>query len=319
VLVTKEDVLVLPGELVVTPTDGLVVEGLIGGPFTPGQKTYALTNSGGSNLDWLVAKTAAWLSLSAEAGTLAPGEGTNVTVSINAAANVLLAGTFTDTVGFTNLTSGIGNTTRAVSLTVGAIPTVNLTVGVNEPAWGSVSPAGGSYPSGAVVELLATSATYFQFQEWRGDVVSTENPLPLTLATDRSVEAVFVEIYTTIHPTPHWWLASYGYISDFEAAVLLVGANGLPLWQSYVAGLNPNDPASQFRVTGQFTPDGAAYVLNWSTVSNRVYSLWTGSSSLNELAPLPAAQGLPWTIHSFTNTVDAGASAKFYQLRVEKP
>lgn len=317
VQVTKADS--APGVLEITPSEGLLASGLSGGPFLPTQRTYALTNSGGSGLDWLVAKNVDWLSLSATSGMLAPGEGTNVTVSFNAAANALPAGTFNDAVGFTNLTSGIGNTTRAVSLTITPLPTVNLTVTVNEPAWGSVSRSGGSYSAGTALQLLATPATYFQFREWRGGVASTENPLPLTLTADRAVEAVFAEIYTTNHPTPHWWLASYGYTGDFEAAVLQVRANGLPLWQSYVAGLNPNDPTSQFRVTGQFTPDGTAYVLNWSTVSNRVYSLWTGSLSLNNLVPLPGAVDLPWTVHSFTNTVDNGAPAKFYQLRVEKP
>lgn len=150
-------------------------------------------------------------------------------------------------------------------------------------------------------------------------MVSAENPLPLLLSTDLSLTALFAELFTTNQPTPHWWLASYGYTNDFENAVLLVGANRLPLWESYVAGLNPNDPGSQFRITGQFTPEGTAYLLHWSTFSNRIYSLWAGSSSVRELAPLPGALDLPWTINSFTNAVDSAAPARFYQLRVEKP
>ena len=51
-------------------------------------------------------------------GTLAPGADTNVTASYNENANALAAGSYSDTVSFTNLNNGNGNTTRAVSLTV---------------------------------------------------------------------------------------------------------------------------------------------------------------------------------------------------------
>ncbi|MGO9527881.1 MAG: protease pro-enzyme activation domain-containing protein [Verrucomicrobiia bacterium] len=109
------------GQLGVSPGTGLTSSGSLGGPFSPGSQIYALTNSGGATLSWTASETVNWLTLSATSGTLAPGIGANVTVSINADANSLVAGSYADTVSFTNATNGAGNTTRAVSLTITSV------------------------------------------------------------------------------------------------------------------------------------------------------------------------------------------------------
>ncbi len=106
--------------LSVTPATNLTAVGLLGGPFLPASQVYALTNAGTGYLDWQVGKTAAWLTLSASTGTLAPQSATNLTVSINAGALGLPLGLYTDTLLFSNLSSGAGSTTRAASLTVTA-------------------------------------------------------------------------------------------------------------------------------------------------------------------------------------------------------
>src|SRR5215510_6611423 len=127
------------------------------------------------------------------------------------------------------------------------------------------------------------------------------NPLMLVLSTNTAVGAVFGEVLTTNYPTPYWWLAANGYTNDFETVVSSAGANGIPLWQSYIAGLNPNDSESQFRLTGAFAPNGAGYVLNWSTITNRVYTIWASTNLHNGFMPLPEASNLPWTTQTFTN------------------
>src|SRR5260221_2808005 len=86
---------------------------------------------------WTVGKTANWLTLSATSGTLAAGGSTNITVSINANANSLVGGVYSDTVLFST-SNGSGNTTRPVSLTVN-----------NVSSQLSVSPASGFSSAGA--------------------------------------------------------------------------------------------------------------------------------------------------------------------------
>jgi M6 family metalloprotease-like protein/uncharacterized repeat protein (TIGR02543 family) len=116
-----------PGTLAVTPAGDLTSSGTYGGSFSPASIDYTLSNLGGTSINWTAAKTQTWVTLSAASGTLAAGATTTVTASINSNANTLNVGSYSDTVTFTNTTSGTGNTTRGVSLTVNPIPvTVSL-------------------------------------------------------------------------------------------------------------------------------------------------------------------------------------------------
>ena len=104
--------------LAVTPATNFSASGNVGGAFAPASATYTLNNTGNASMNWTATKTAAWLTLSSASGTLAAGASTTVTASINATANSLTLGSYSDTLTFTNSTNGTGNTTRAVSLAV---------------------------------------------------------------------------------------------------------------------------------------------------------------------------------------------------------
>jgi len=111
-----------PGVLSVTPAEGLSSSGNEGGPFSPSSKDYTLENTGEGSINWTASKTQDWVTLSATGGSLAPAASATVTVSINSTANSLTADTYNDTVTFTNTTNGVGNTSRAVMLTVESCP-----------------------------------------------------------------------------------------------------------------------------------------------------------------------------------------------------
>ena len=206
-----------------------------------------------------------------------------------------------------------------VSVTAPPDADYELTVTVNNPDWGSVTPTYGTFSAGSSVQLLATPAAYFQFRNWQGDASGTDNPLTLLLDTNRSVLAVFSEIFTTNHPTPHWWLAQNGYTNNFETAVNTTGDNGVPVWQSYVAGLDPNDSKSQFLLAGQSSQDGADYVLNWSTIPDRLYTLWVCTNLAEGFTPVPGAVDLPPTVQSFTNAINSANSMRIYRIEVRIP
>lgn len=107
-----------PGALSVTPTGGLSSSGPAGGPFSPLSQTYTLRNTGGATINWTAARTQSWVSLSKTSGLLPAGGTDTVIVSFGSGANSLGAGSYSDTVTFTNTTNNQGNGTRPVSLTV---------------------------------------------------------------------------------------------------------------------------------------------------------------------------------------------------------
>jgi hypothetical protein len=307
-----------PGALGVLPAGDLNSSGWVGGPFSPPSISYTLTNSGGLPLNWTASQAQNWITLSATNGTLPAGLITSVTASLNLNAASLPAGNYSDSISFTNASSGAGNTNRNINLSVLPQPTFQLSIIVNPPAWGTVSPTNGGYPAGTSVELLATPAMYFRFAEWHGDAVSTNNPLPLVINSNLFVRAEFKEILTTNFATPYWWLASYGYTNNWEIAVTNLGSNGQPLWQSYLAGLNPNDPESQFRLTGQLGADGVSHLLQWNAMTGRVYTIWSATNFLAGFFPLPGATNLPGPIQSFTNVLNGAPPDQFYRIEVQK-
>ena len=126
---------------------------------------------------------------------------------------------------------------------------VQLTAVPNNPAWGSVTPTTATYSPGATAQLIATAKPYYRFLGWTNGLAGTNDHVSLVLSNNAAVQAIFGEMLTTNHPTPYWWLASYGVTNNFETGSNLRGANGMPLWQAYTAGLNPNDPNSQLRMS----------------------------------------------------------------------
>ncbi len=193
---------------------------------------------------------------------------------------------------------------------------VLLTTVVNQPDWGTISPESTTVTPGQSIQIQATPAPYFRFVGWTNGASGTDNPLTLTVNNDTTVEAVFREILTTNSPTPIAWLVENGYANDFENVVNALGANGIPLWQSYVAGLNPNDPNDQLRLALAQTSSGD--VLKWKTVEGRVYTLLSSTNLSQGFTPVTGAIDLSATTQSFTNTA-SGIAARFYRIEVRKP
>lgn len=114
------------------------------GGANPPSKIVGLTNQGGGSLGWSASPSAAWLSVAPSSGSLGPGLGQSLTVSVDTGA--LVEDTYTGTI--TIAAAGASNTpaTLAVTLNVNAQPKIGLnpkTLAFSVPSDGGLSlPAG---------------------------------------------------------------------------------------------------------------------------------------------------------------------------------
>ena len=130
--------------LATTSTTALSFSGLHGGPFTASPSTYTLTNKGNYPLGWSAAKGQTWLTLSPTSGVLQPGAATNLTATINTNANILAAGSYSDTIILDNTTNGNGDGSRTVNLTITGSPTLavsSATINISGYIGGSFTPS----------------------------------------------------------------------------------------------------------------------------------------------------------------------------------
>ncbi|EDY18001.1 peptidase M36 fungalysin [Chthoniobacter flavus Ellin428] len=108
----------IPDSLSISPASSFTSVGPNGGPFAPGSQIYTLTNSSSGAITWNASKTQSWLTLSIAGGTLASGASVQVVATINATANGLADGTYSDTISFTDVTTSAVQT-RGVTLRTG--------------------------------------------------------------------------------------------------------------------------------------------------------------------------------------------------------
>lgn len=180
--------LVSPDPLVAAPNSGFNAVGSPAGIFNITSQTYALTNAGATSLNWTLVSTSSWLNVSSGGGTLAAGAGDSVAISLNSLASNLAAGTYSTSLWFSNVTSGVGHSrffTLSVSDPLVLLPQKVLFHGpsggpfspdpqgfmltnaspsainwglLNTSAWFNVSPASGSLAPGAQAEITLIPA-----------------------------------------------------------------------------------------------------------------------------------------------------------------
>jgi hypothetical protein len=326
-----------PAQLAVGPLTGFSSSGIVGGPFSPSDQTYSLTNIGGTMLDWTASIAAPWLTLSATNGTLAPGDSTNITLSVNTNAEALAVSAYSDTILFTNASNGLGNTADSVSLMVLAT-TAQLAVG---PAagfsssgyvGGPFSPPSQSYSLtnlGATaldwtasitadwLSLSATNGTLAVGASTNVTVFINQNASSLAVSTNSDTIAFTnlsngmgdtnwpVSLAITLTPFQSWQLFYFGStnspIADPNADP---DHDGMSNTNEFLAGTDPLDSSSVLAVT------------NVVRRGNDLEIYWTmGSGRTNVLQRADRLRGTNGfadvftvlTVGSFTNYLDVGA------------
>ena len=123
----------------------------------------------------------------------------------------------------------------------------------------------------------------------------------------------------TNYGTPFTWLAGYGYTNNIGSAELLIGSNGMPLWQSYIADLNPTSAVSLLHIgsISNFPP----LAVSFSSSTGRCYALECKTNLVPSDAWLVVCgQSNVWGNGGAKTLVDTNVSGlRFYRIRVQLP
>jgi hypothetical protein len=124
--------------------------------------------------------------------------------------------------------------------------------------------------------------------------------------------------YQSLDPF-HAWLAAYGLPSGGSGDYLDSDGDGLNNWQEYLAGTNPTNASSVFKITGGQALPGGQLVLRWLSVSNRLYDVMRGTNlaaGAGAFVPVPGASNLAGTPpqNAWTDSVSPASTQAFYRL-----
>jgi hypothetical protein len=149
----------------------------------------------------------------------------------------------------------------------------------------------------AIVELPAGNFTF------RGEYAKTSSVLRGEDACWLEGVALFKLASTnTPVPVPYWWLDDFYPDIDPDISAPAIGANGIPVWHSYVAGLDPTSSNSHF--TANISIINSVPHITWKPDlgKDRAYTI-EGKANLSDAA---------W--HSPTNS-----ASRFFRVNVEMP
>jgi len=126
----------------------------------------------------------------------------------------------------------------------------------------------------------------------------------------------FITPYVTPppHGTPIPWLNSYGYTSNYAGAEVLI-ANGLPVWQAYLAGLDLKNTNSLFEVSLALPP-GQAPQITFSTAATRAYRVESATSLGDWVLLLDNIPGTGGNILFIDNRVLNSVNPVYYRVGV---
>ncbi len=196
------------------------------------------------------------------------------------------------------------------TLTLTSWDTNNLASSIPYAAFGDLVEFHFTYP-----DALTTKQAFSVFTN---DNTLYTNVTPSGIKFTNENFASFITPYAPVppHGTPIPWLAAYKFPTNNPAATeLLIATNGLPLWQTYLAGLNPTNVNSRFAVWTAFAP-GQMPQISFSTVMGRTYRLETATSLTNWSVLRDNMPGIGGNILFIDNRNLSGVRTVFYRVAV---
>lgn len=181
--------------------------------------------------------------------------------------------------------------------------------------------------SGALPMLLTESDQYFTFQQWQASPASnavifapTATTTDATIFDDVTLTASFSPLLAA-RGTPLYWLAAHGLVApSFDAAEASDDdGDGHAAWQEWQAGTDPDDGASILRVSALERLADGRCVVQWLSVSNRIYDVLTSAAPDGTSATILASGIAPTAPLNVYTSAPLAAAAQFIRVGTGAP
>jgi hypothetical protein len=131
----------------------------------------------------------------------------------------------------------------------------------------------------------------------------------------------FVTVYPTLpHGTPVPWLIQYGFSNPahwIANETNDVNGNGYMIWQDYVAGLNPTNTSSTFKVgKPSFNGSPGHCQISFGTAPNRTYRVITSTNLVDWQIVQDGIAGTGGTVTITDNRLTAATVDAYYRVQV---
>lgn len=137
----------------------------------------------------------------------------------------------------------------------------SLTLNISPDGGGTLSKSSGVFNENEIVSVLATANENYNFDSWTGSVISNNNPLSITMDSDKIITANFTEIelceidYSTLHTgintlTSHYQpmnIPFVDYANQINAVSNIENINTYQLWHQHL-NINGNNIPDQILV-----------------------------------------------------------------------
>jgi Divergent InlB B-repeat domain len=227
-------------------------------------------------------------------GTVTPGSGTydagtNITLNATAANGYRFVSWGGDATGSTNSLNILINGNK--NITANFIAQYALTVSA-DPNAGTVNSKGGIYGAGTTVNLTATPLFPYAFTSWSGTDNNNVNPTTVTMNTNKSVSASFVQLkgQTPVKNSGNTYRIATISINlnkyEWVQGTVNLPDTGLPAQAAYIQGpdgnkikdfatIGTNSFQIMASVSGTYTIDiEANYISTWGTNYNVTYTVY---------------------------------------------
>ncbi|MCK5849535.1 MAG: hypothetical protein KAH23_01375, partial [Kiritimatiellae bacterium] len=185
---------------------------------------------------------------------------------------------------------------------------------------GSVGTEDGWIVAGQNATATATPDLYYEFTGWSGDTQgdTNTNTMIVTMNSAKSLTANFWTDLAT-NNVPKDWLTFYGLTNATpdEEALDDLDEDLMPAWQEFLAGTDPNDPASLFQIIDSGHENGSNYVV-WLGGTNGSALPFTVLGCTNLLSGWSILDGTVERSPSGTNTWRRSSTNQqmFYRIKV---